>query len=75
MDLSLAILPYLFNNNNQFDKTYFISKLLNNKVFNAICVYYRDANFASRISFNSSGIKVKINIEIELINRFWFIEI
>ena len=51
MDICLAILSYLFNNNNQFDKTYFISKLLNNKGFNPIYVYYRDANSASRISF------------------------
>ena len=29
--ISLAILTYLFNNNNQFDKTYFIRNLLNNK--------------------------------------------
>lgn len=48
--ICLAILSCLFNNNNQFDKTYFIRNLLNNKVFNAICVDYYDADFASGIS-------------------------
>ena len=51
MDLCLAILPYLFNNSNQFDKTYFIRNLLNNKGFNAIYVDYYDADFASIIHY------------------------
>ena len=49
MNLWLAILPYLFNNSIQFDKTYFIRKLLNNMTNNAICVEHVDVNFASGI--------------------------
>lgn len=47
--ISLAILPFLFNNKTLFSKTFFIRKLLNNNDFNAIYVDYWDVNSASGI--------------------------
>ncbi len=49
LGICLAIFTYLFNNSIQFDKTYFIRKLLNNKAYKAIYAKYRDANSASEI--------------------------
>lgn len=45
----LAIFAFFFNNSIQFDKTYIIRKLLNNKAYNGICATYMDAKFASGI--------------------------
>jgi hypothetical protein len=43
----LAIVTYLFNNNTQIGKTYFIRKLLNSKGYKAIYADCIDADFAS----------------------------
>ncbi len=47
--IRLAILAYVFNNSIQFDKTYFIHQILNNRAYNVIYGDYLDANSASRI--------------------------